>query len=130
MRKCVAILLLIVYVVLIIIPYLPYIYYNIGNKRLSEDHCIISTANDNNTLIGDLCYLKALIERAKTGDHAKKQNVPPETNVETSNLVYISTETLINTRKPRNTEFKFNTYTISIKETFQEVPNPPPKTYS
>jgi hypothetical protein len=130
MRKIFSISLLIVYLALLTIPYVPYIQYYVSNKYFHNNNCSISI-DSSKTIVGDMCYLNALIERTKSEDNTGKTPVPPPSpNTDTNNLVYLSQGILTFPSGHCNTKFKFNEYTISIKETFKEIPNPPPQNYS
>ena len=130
MRKTFSISLLIVYLALLIIPYVPYIQYYVSNKYFHTNNCSINIDSPK-IILGDLCYLNALIERTKSEDNTDKTTVPPPSpNTETNNLVYLSQGIFTFPSRPCDIKFKFNEYTIFIKRIFKEVPNPPPNNYS
>jgi len=126
MRKVVSILLLVVYSVFSTIPYIPYIVYFTGSLNRTDDSCVIGI-NTDGTIVGDICYLKAIMERVGEDTGSEKSETPPPPSMETSGMVYINSESLFSIQKIISVKFNFKGYMISIKEAFLEVNVPPPK---
>ncbi|MCD4696762.1 MAG: hypothetical protein K8S16_11035 [Bacteroidales bacterium] len=126
MRKIVSILLLVIYSALFTIPYIPYIVYITGSFNRTNDSCVIGI-NTAGTVIGDICYLKAIMERVGENTGSEKSEAPPPPATETLGLIYINSELLFAIHQILPDNFNFKGYMISIKETFVEVFVPPPK---
>jgi len=88
----------------------------------------VSFGTDNpKTIIGDICYLNAIIERANSEKTSDNKEVPPPPVMETSGMVYINSESLFSLNIVIPLKIDFKGYMISFKETFLEVGVPPPK---
>lgn len=130
MRNFLGNILLIVYLTFLLLPYFPVIQFYVSQHDVTQNTCNIKSDNVE-SLTGDLCYLMALLKRAELDKQNQKSSTPPPApSMETNNLVYIASEAFVFPQKSLNTTFKFKQYAISIKETFREVPNPPPRLFS
>lgn len=78
-------------------------------------------------MIGDICYLNAIIKRAVNDNASDNKETPPPPVMETSGMTYINSEFLFSDYNILPVKFNFKGYMISIKETFLEVYVPPPK---
>lgn len=125
MRKVISILLLVIYSALLTIPYIPYIVYFTSSFNRTDDSCSIGI-NTTGIVIGDICYLKAIMERAGEDTPSEKSETPPPAT-ETLGLIYINSELLFTIHQILPENFNFKGYMISIKEAFVEVNVPPPK---
>jgi len=126
MRRIVSIILLIVYSGLLTIPYIPYMVYYTGCIIDNENTCTIGIDNAE-TIIGDICYLNAIIDRAKSENASESNKAPPPPVMETTGMTYINSESLFSNYNISPVKFNFKGYMISIKETFLEINVPPPK---
>ena len=126
MRKFISILLLVVYSALLTIPYIPYILYFTSSLNRTDNSCSIGM-NTTGVIIGDISYLKAIMERAGDDTASEKSETPPPPAPETLGLIYINSELLYAIHQILPENFNFEGYMISIKETFLEVHVPPPK---
>jgi len=105
--------------------------YPVLNHYFSRQHTTISnpdiTAETANTLLGDLHYLQALIERSSDKSEQKKTpEPPPGTQNQTTNFVYLLTTGSV--------QFSINTFLIIYKpylfkfsDCIIPLDNPPPK---
>ena len=128
MKRLISVILLMVYSALLIIPYIPYMVFYTGKITRNKE---VSIGVDNpKTVIGDICYLNAIIERANLDKTSENTEAPPPPVMETSGMTYINSESLfpINIVTPVKLDFKG--YMISFKEAFLEVGVPPPKSIS
>ncbi len=126
MRKVISILLLVIYSALLIIPYVPYIVYFTSSFNRTDDSCSIGI-NTAGTVIGDICYLKAIMKRVGEDNASEKSEAPPPPATETLGLIYINSELLFAIHQILPENFNFKGYMISINEAFVEVIVPPPK---
>ncbi len=128
MKRLISIILLMVYSALLIIPYIPYMVFYTGKITRNKE---VSIGVDNpKTVIGDICYLNAIIERANLDKTSENTEAPPPPVMETSGMAYINSESLFSLNKITPVKFDFRGYTISIKEAFLEVGVPPPNNLS
>jgi hypothetical protein len=94
-------------------------------------HNELSVGVDNpETIIGDVCYLNAIIERTKNDKASEKHETPPPPVMETSGMVYINSQSLFSVNKVPPVKFNFKAYFISINEIFLNVGVPPPNSIS
>ena len=126
MRKVISILLLVIYSALLIIPYVPYIVYFTSSFNRTDDSYSIGI-NTAGTVIGDICYLKAIMKRVGEDSPSEKSETPPPPATETLGLIYINSELLFAIHQILPENFNFKGYMISINEAFVEVNVPPPK---
>ena len=128
MKRIIPIILLFVYSALLTIPYIPYMVFYTGKII---HHNEISVGIDNpETIIGDACYLNAIIERAKNDNISEQNETPPPPVMETSGLVYINSQSLFSVNKVLPVNFNFKGYFVSINEIFLNVCVPPPNSIS
>jgi len=109
-------------------PYIPYIHSaitdienNFEQKSIKSEHSFSSQS-----LIGDICYLKAIKERAnnhKVPINKTKQIIIVNTN----NLEFISPIDIDSRIEPNNNIFEFGEYTYLIIEKTKDIDTPPPK---
>jgi hypothetical protein len=124
MKKLIAIILTTIYAVLLFSTYLPYFIY-FGQQISKVKNQQIISYDESKTLIGDACYLNALIKRTSDNDSNKKQTTPPP--VDLSENIYIYSTNIVANINISCTVVDFKKYMISIKETFLEIDSPPPK---
>ncbi|MDO8899441.1 MAG: hypothetical protein Q7V19_17440, partial [Bacteroidales bacterium] len=96
-RRFLAYGLLLLQLTMIILPEVPYLVYlhqhGVRHIRI-DDSCSFSNEKP---LVGDITYLKALIDRAlESADNTEKQKLP-ERHVNTGSLVYLVNESYDNT---------------------------------
>ncbi len=128
MKKFISLILLIVYSALLTVPYIPYVVFFTG-KILHNEQVSIGVDNPE-TIIGDICYLNAIIKRANNEKTSDNTDVPPPPVMETSGMVYINSESLFSLNIVIPVKIDFKGYMISFKEAFLEVGVPPPKSIS
>ncbi len=109
--------------------HIPFFIYFTGVFSQSTNTTTIIKANKSNELIGDACYLSALMKRANDTDSTNNDKTPPPT-IETSGNFYILSKSNFALYFSVAQEFNFKEYMISIKETFLDIDVPPPKILS
>lgn len=128
MRKTIAISLVALYSMMLIVSYVPYMIYFGQQFMANEDEIVVFTDSDSKTLIGDVCYLNALIKRSVDTHNEEKTQPPPPIDI--SENIYIYSKSLLSNNVLISEDFNFKDYTISLKETFLEIDIPPPKKFS
>ncbi|OYT17397.1 MAG: hypothetical protein B7C24_02855 [Bacteroidetes bacterium 4572_77] len=112
----------------LIVTYVPYMVY-FGKHLMATENVTVLTDSDSNTLVGDACYLNALIKRSVETD-ANENKVPPPPPIDISENIYIYSKSLLSNNILISEDFNFKEYMISIKETFLDIDVPPPKKLS
>ena len=128
MKRLISFILLVVYGALLVIPYIPYMVFYTG--KINRNIEVSIGVDSPKTIIGDICYLNAIIERANLDKTSENAEAPPPPVMETSGMVYINSESLFSLNKIIPAKFNFKGYIISVKETFLEVGVPPPNNLS
>jgi hypothetical protein len=111
-------------------PNYPYLRSYMANRQVT-----ISNADPNitshETLIGDIAYLSAIIERAGKKDaKAKKEAPPPETNNNINHLVFI-TPNGINFSEPLIINKNYKSFVkFFLSSVYLKIPSPPPEIIS
>ena len=128
MKRVFPIILLSIYMALLTLPYYPNIHYYIYNSLQKQKNETSFFNADTKVIIGDISYLSAIMKRAqKNNDTPEKHDAPPPPAVETSGIVYLCVEALFSFNIILPEKINFKKYMISIKETFLEIPVPPPR---
>jgi len=128
MKKIIAIFLIALYSLMLVVSYVPYMIYYGQQFMTNDDDIVVFTDSDSKTLIGDACYLNALIKRSVDTHNEKK--APPPPPIEISENFYIYSKSLLSNKVLISEDFNFKGYMVSIKETFLEIDIPPPKKLS
>jgi len=128
MKKTIAIFLIALYSLMLIVSYVPYMIY-FGQQFMVTEDIVVLTDSDSKTLVGDACYLNALIKRSVKADSKEKKAPPPPPNDISENIYIYSKNANLN-NLILSEDFNFKGYMISIKETFLEIDIPPPKKLS
>jgi len=118
--------LILIYFTLLFLPNLPFIeYYYVQSKLQNEDQSI--TKEESDVLVGDICYLNALIERSKKAKDTAKNKTLPEPNNSNINLVYLVTDIInfIDTNSSKNIRFLNHIELLTYR--YLQIPSPPPK---
>ena len=122
-----SILLLFAYLVLLLAPSFPY-FYSLAYQHLNKDNKITCLhLNFSDSMIGDECYLKAIMDRACEDSKTRKAPAPVNPGPEVNNLVYLSSDIFSYQYIDTNAGFQYLQYSFSIKEAVREIPSPPPK---
>jgi len=124
MKKAIVIFFISLYTMLLLVSYVPYMVYY-GQIFLQNKNSVVLNDNSHKALIGDACYLNALVKRSVDSNNNTKTTPPPPINI--SQSIYLPEDNSINQYLAISTPFQFKTYMISIKETFLDVQIPPPK---
>ena len=116
------------YLVFMILPNLPLVKYYYGQFKYNKDIQIIVNS-DSQVLIGDICFLKALIDRTSECED-KKDEAPPEPNSGNSNLIYLIAEFSNFNDLYSNKDIKFQITSELLTYRYLQTPSPPPKNLS
>ncbi len=118
--------LILIYFTLVFLPNLPFVeYYYVQSKLQNEDQSI--TKKESDVLIGDICYLNALIERSKNAKDAAKNKTLPEPNNSNINLVYLVTDIINFTDTNSSKNIRFLNHIELLTYRYLQIPSPPPK---
>ncbi len=118
--------LIIIYFTLLFLPNLPFVeYYYVQSKIQNEDQSLSKQESD--VLIGDICYLNALIERSKNAKDAAKNKTLPEPNNSNINLVYLVTDIINFTDTNSSKNIRFLNHIELLTYRYLQIPSPPPK---
>jgi hypothetical protein len=122
--------LLMVFSGFLLAPNYPYLHYFLAQKQVVISNADVTVENSK-TLIGDIAYLSAIINRAGDPESkTKKETPPPETNNNYSQLVY-DIPSGIAFHKPQNTVCKYNNEKqYFLKTVYIKIPSPPPENFS
>jgi len=117
---------LVYYLVFMVLPNLPFVQYYYGQYKHINNVQVI-TNDDAEILVGDICFLQALIERTKENTESSKSEVPPKPNNRTVNLIYLlaSLAKLNNFNNCQNIEFHNQGKLLTYR--YLQIPSPPPK---
>ncbi|MEA1897338.1 MAG: hypothetical protein U9N53_06700 [Bacteroidota bacterium] len=127
MRKFVSILLLFAYLVLLLVPSFPY-FYSLAYQHLNNYNSIShSDLNFSDSMIGDECYLKAILDRASEDSKTSKAPTPVNPGPEVNNLIFLTGDVFSYQYIDTHAGFQYLQYSFSIKEAIREIPSPPPK---
>ncbi len=118
--------LILIYFTLLFLPNLPFVeYYYVQYKIQNEDQSLSKQESD--VLVGDICYLNALIERSKVAKDATKNKTLPEPNNASNNLVYLVADitNFNDTNSSKNIRFLNHMELLTYR--YLQIPSPPPK---
>ena len=118
--------LLSLFLAMLYLPDFPLLSYYLGQQRLTISNAD-NTPEKVNTLIGDIRYLQALIERTDDCEKTTKApEPPPKTQNNSINIVYLLTANSVQ-RSENSVNFNFLPYQFIIKDCIILKNNPPPK---
>ncbi len=118
--------LIIMYFTLLFLPNIPFVeYYYVQSKIQNEDQSI--SKEDTDVLVGDICYLNALIERSKKAKDATKNKTLPEPNNSSNNLVYLITDIVNFNDTNSSNDIRFLNHMELLTYRYLQIPSPPPK---
>jgi hypothetical protein len=122
--------LLMVFMGFLLAPNYPYLHYFLIKKQVTISNADVTVENSK-TLIGDIAYLSAIINRAGDKESkTKKESPPPETNNNYSQLVY-DIPSGIDFHQPQNVICTYNNYKQYFLSTvYIKIPSPPPEILS
>jgi len=117
---------LLYYLTFMVLPNLPLVQYYYYQVKHNNNEQILTNSN-NQILVGDICFLKALIDRTNESSDNKKDEAPPEPNNMGTNLVYLVTRSLFinNINCITNVSFRRNSELLTFR--YLQIPSPPPK---
>ena len=114
------------YLFFMVLPNLPFVQYYYGQYKHDNNEQVI-TNNDAKVLVGDICFLQALVDRTKENAEATESEVPPKPNNRTVNLIYLLTS-LTNLNDLNNCQnIKFHDQMELLTYRYLQIPSPPPK---
>ncbi|MFK5856821.1 MAG: hypothetical protein QM503_11865 [Bacteroidota bacterium] len=114
------------YLIFMVLPNLPFVQYYYGQYKHNYNEQVISN-NDSKVLIGDICFLQALVERTKEISDTKETEVPPKPNNRTVNLIYLLTDYTNLDNLNNYQDFKFHDHVELLTFRYLQIPSPPPK---
>jgi len=122
--------LIMVFIGFLLAPNYPYLHYFLVKKQVTISNADV-TVEKSKTLIGDIVYLSAIINRAGDKESkTKKETPPPETNHNYSQLVY-DIPSGIFFQQPENIICKYrNNKQYFLRTVYIKVPSPPPEIFS
>jgi exopolysaccharide biosynthesis protein len=126
MKKAIAIFFISLYTMMLLVSYVPYMVYYGQKYFQNEAGVALNSDKASKALIGDACYINALVKRSVDADHNNTKTTPPPP-INISQSIYLMADNSFNQYLSISTPFQFKTYMISIKETFLDVQIPPPK---
>ena len=117
------------YLAFMVLPNLPFVQYYYVQFKHSNNEQIISN-NDSQILVGDICFLMALVERTKENTESKKDATPPESNKGSNNLIYLIADFTYLNNISNSRDIKFLNTMELLTFRYLQIPSPPPKTLS
>lgn len=127
-RKVLIVIFLMYYIAFMVLPNLPFVKYYFGQYKHRNNELVISNS-DSQVLVGDICFLKALIERT-IDENSNKDEAPPEANNQNTNLVYIISDLLGLNDISVATDIMFQNNKELLTYRYLKIPSPPPKYFS
>ena len=117
--------LVLLYSALLFLPNLPFVqYYYSQSKIISNNQNLSQTESD--VLVGDICFLQALINRTQQTKEATNENKLPEPN-NSGSLVYLIVDVVkLNTSINSNSITYLNDNEL-LTCRYLQIPSPPPK---
>jgi len=110
-------------------PNYPYVHYFIANSQTTIGNTDAIVEN-NATLIGDIAYLSAIINRTEENTESKKDAPLPETNNSINHLVFL-TPSGIEYARPLVINNAYSNFVKSfLSSVYLKIPSPPPEIIS
>ena len=119
---------LLYYLAFMVLPNIPFVQYYYGQTKHTSNEQVIAN-NDSQVLVGDICYLKALMDRTNNTD-ANKDAAPPESNNGGNNLTYMVSELAKVNSATNIQDIKFKNHMELLTYRYLQIPSPPPKSIS
>ncbi len=121
---------LLLYLAFMILPGYPLLHYYIFS---SQETIFLSAtqektySNNDNTKVGDVAYLGALMKSANSNQSGKKvPNPPPSSNNEINNLVYVVSGFFDSSGQTDGIPLQFRDFAESILDQYLQMFIPPP----
>ena len=126
-KKGLSIVFLLIYLGVIYMPYAPYVYIVATSDSFTQENTTSfePSFNSNMPLIGDICYLKAIKERADNGVPNNSKEHP--NLIVLNNMEYVSAYNIPTCTDYVNVACDYIEYSSKIKSLIQEIDSPPPK---
>ena len=107
-------------------PNYPYVHHFLVKSKSEISNADISVEN-NKTLIGDIAYLNAIINRAEENPESKKEVPLPETNNNINHLIFL-TPSGIEYGRPLVINKAYSNFVKSfLSSVYLKIPSPPPE---
>jgi len=122
-------ILLLVFIGFLLAPNYPYVHYFIANSQtiIGNTDAIVENST---TLIGDIAYLSAIINRTEENTESKKDAPLPETNNNINHLVFL-TPSGIEYVRPLVINNAYSNFVKSfLSSVYLKIPSPPPEIIS
>ena len=122
--------LLLVFLGFLVAPNYPYLHQFIVKSQSEISNADINVENSK-TLIGDIAYLNAILNRSNNNNSENKKNTPPpETNNSINHLVFINASEF-GLFKLYNTNCSYSEFIIpNLTSVYLKIPSPPPEIIS
>ena len=122
-------ILLLVFIGFLLAPNYPYVHHFLVKSQSEISNADISVENSK-TLIGDIAYLSAIINRAEENPESKKEVPLPETNNNINHLVFL-TPSGIEYGRPLVINKAYSNFVKSfLSSVYLKIPSPPPEIIS
>ena len=120
---------LLYYLAFMVLPNIPLVQYYYGQTKYARNEPVIAN-NDSQVLVGDICYIKALMDRTNQNNEANKDTAPPESNNGGNNLTYMVSELARVNSASNIQDIKFQNHMELLTYRYLHIPSPPPKSIS
>jgi len=121
--------LLFVFMGFLLAPNYPYLHHFFVNSQATISNTDANIENST-TLIGDIAYLSAIINRTEENPESKKEAPLPETNNNINNLVFL-TPSGIEFAEPLIVNKDYSNFVKSfLSSVYLKIPSPPPEIIS
>jgi len=121
--------LLFVFMGFLLAPNYPYLHHFFVNSQATISNTDANIENST-TLIGDIAYLSAIINRTEENPESKKEAPLPETNNNINNLVFL-TPSGIEFAEPLIVNKAYSNFVKSfLSSVYLKIPSPPPEIIS
>ncbi len=121
--------LLLVFMGFLLAPNYPYVHNFLANSQTTIGNSD-AQFNNSTTLIGDIAYLSAIINRVEENPESKKEAPLPETNNNINSLVFLSPSG-IEFAEPHSINKAYLDFVKSfLSSVYLKIPSPPPEIIS
>lgn len=122
--------LLLVFLGFLLAPNYPFVHNFLVNAQTTISDTDAHLTNNNNTLIGDIAYLSAIMNRVEENTDSKKTVPLPETNNNINSLVFL-TPPGIEFAEPHSINKAYSDFVNSfLSSVYLKIPSPPPEIIS
>jgi len=113
------------YLIFMVLPNLPFVQYYYGLHSYNNKQVISN--NNAEILVGDICFIRALVDRTKKDAETAETEIPTKPNNRTVNLIYLLSS-LANLKAINNYQnIEFHNQLELLTYRYLQIPSPPPK---